>query len=56
MLFDFAKKVGYQKIRLDLASKECQSRALEFYKKLGFYQIERYNDSPCEVFMEMKLI
>ena len=56
MLFDFAKKVGYQKIRLDLASKERQSRALEFYKKLGFYQIERYNDSPCEVFMEMKLI
>lgn len=56
MLFDFAKQAGYQKIRLDLASKKRQSRALEFYKKLGFYQIERYNNSPCEVFMEMKLI
>ncbi|MEL6458879.1 MAG: GNAT family N-acetyltransferase [Cyanobacteria bacterium J06621_15] len=56
MLFDFAKQAGYQKIRLDLASKERQSRALEFYNKLGFYQIERYNDSPCEVFMEMSLI
>ncbi|BAY84098.1 GCN5-like N-acetyltransferase [Calothrix parasitica NIES-267] len=53
MLFDFAKKVGYKKIRLDLARKEHQSRAFEFYKKLGFYPIERYNDSPCEVFMEM---
>ncbi|MEM6752731.1 MAG: GNAT family N-acetyltransferase [Cyanobacteria bacterium P01_C01_bin.38] len=56
MLFDFAIKAGYKKVRLDLANEERQSRALEFYRKLGFYPIERYNDSPCEVFMEMYLI
>ena len=56
MLFDFAKQAGYEKVRLDLANKECQSRALKFYRKLGFYPIERYNDSPCEVLMEMSLL
>ena len=55
MLFDFAKQAGYKKVRLDLANKERQLRAFEFYKKLGFYPIERYNDSPCEMFMEMVL-
>ena len=56
MLFDFAKQAGYEKVRLDLANKERQSQALRFYRKLGFYPIERYNDSPCEVFMVMCLI
>ncbi|MEB3220362.1 MAG: GNAT family N-acetyltransferase [Nostocales cyanobacterium 94392] len=55
ILFDFAKQAGYQKVRLDLASRERQSEALRFYGKLGFYPIERYNDSPCEVFMEKLL-
>lgn len=55
MLFDFAKQAGYQKIKLDLANEERQSQALKFYKKLGFYPIERYNNSPCDVFMEMSL-
>lgn len=55
MLFDFAKQAGYKKVRLDLANEERQSQALKFYKKLGFYPIERYNNSPCDVFMEMSL-
>ncbi|MBW4558302.1 MAG: GNAT family N-acetyltransferase [Trichormus sp. ATA11-4-KO1] len=55
MLFDFARKVGYQKVRLDLAHEEIQAQALKFYTKLGFYPIERYNDSPCQVFMEKLL-
>lgn len=52
MLFDFAQQTGYQKVRLDLAKAERQSQAINLYTKLGFYSIERYNDSPCEVFME----
>lgn len=52
MLFDFARQAGYQKVRLDLANEERQLQALSFYRKLGFYSIDRYNDSLCTVFME----
>lgn len=55
MLFDFARQAGYEKVRLDLADEKRQFQALKFYKKLGFYPIERYNDSYCNVFMEMIL-
>lgn len=55
MLFDFARQVGYQKVRLDLANEERQPQALKLYKRLGFYSIERYNDSPCNIFMEKSL-
>ena len=54
-LFDFAKKAGYQKVGLDLANRVRQLQAVRFYKKLGFYPIERYNDSICQVFMEKVL-
>jgi putative acetyltransferase len=54
-LFDFARLTGYQKVRLDLASEERQLQALNFYRKLGFYPIERYNASPCNIFMEKLL-
>lgn len=52
MLLDFAKTAGYKKVRLDTADAQKQARALKLYKQLGFYFIERYNDSPCAVFME----
>jgi putative acetyltransferase len=52
MLFEFARQVGYRKVRLDLANEERQQQALKFYKRLGFYPIERYNDSLCNIFME----
>lgn len=55
MLFDFAKQAGYRKMRLDLANEERQPGALKLYRQLGFYLIERYNDSPCQVFMERLL-
>jgi putative acetyltransferase len=55
MLFNFAKEMRYCKVRLDLASEERQPQALKLYTKLGFYPIERYNDSPCNVFMEKLL-
>ncbi|XGV99019.1 MAG: GNAT family N-acetyltransferase [Leptolyngbya sp. BL-A-14] len=52
MLFDFARQMGYRKVRLDLANEERQPQALKLYTRLGFYRIERYNDSPCNIFME----
>lgn len=51
MLLDFANKTGYKKVRLDVVREQKQARAIAFYKNLGFYQIERYNDGPCTIFM-----
>lgn len=55
MLLDFASKTGYKKVRLDTMNEQKQAQALKLYKRLGFYFIERYNDSPCTVFMEKML-
>ena len=55
MLFDFARQAGYRKVRLDLATEEQQPQALKLYSRLGFYPIERYNDGPCNIFMEKLL-
>lgn len=55
MLFDFARQAGYQKVRLDLVNDERQAQALKLYRKLGFYSIERYNNSVCTMFMEKVL-
>ena len=52
MLLDFARKTGYTKVRLDTNNEHKQAQALKFYQRLGFYFIERYNDSPCSLFME----
>jgi putative acetyltransferase len=52
-LLAFARQAGYRRIRLttDLAS----ARAIQFYQRLGFYPIERYNNSSEAVFLEMTL-
>jgi putative acetyltransferase len=55
ILFDFAQNAGYKKMRLDLVNPQIQARAFEFYQRLGFYQIARYNDSICTIFMEKTL-
>ncbi len=55
MLFDFARQAGYRQVRLDLANEERQPQALKLYRRLGFYPIDRYNDSPCNIFMEKLL-
>ncbi len=55
MLLDFARKTGYKKVRLDTVDEQKQAQALKLYKRLGFYFIERYNDSSCTVFMEKML-
>jgi putative acetyltransferase len=55
MLLNFAKNTGYKKVRLDTLDTQKQAAALKLYKRLGFYAIERYNDSFCTVFMEKML-
>ena len=54
-LIDFAKVHGYKKIRLDIWLPEKQQRAIAFYKKLGFYEIEPYNQSSAKLFMEKRI-
>lgn len=54
-LLDFAKAHGYKKIRLDVYHPEVQTRAVNFYRKLGFYEIEQYNNYPAKLFMEKAL-
>ena len=39
-----ARSQGYQKMRLD--SHPSMSEAHALYEKLGFYEIERYNENP----------
>jgi putative acetyltransferase len=53
-LFTFARKKGYQKMRLE-TDRDSQRRAYELYKRLGFYEIPRYTDHQDEVAMELAL-
>jgi putative acetyltransferase len=55
MLFNFAKQNGYTKVRLDTVDEHKQALAIKLYQRLGFYPIERYNDSTCTVFLEKAL-
>lgn len=50
----FARENGYKRIRLE-TDPIAQSRALEFYKQLGFYEIASYTDRGDEIAMEMEL-
>ena len=52
-LFDFARKKGYARIRLQTSPE--QVRALAFYRKVGFYEIPCYNDDIGEISMEISL-
>ncbi len=49
-----AKNMGYKRIRLE-TDPIVQSRALNFYKQIGFYEIPGYSDRTDEVAMEMIL-
>jgi putative acetyltransferase len=53
-LLAFGRKKGYQRVRLE-TDRQGQSRAYEFYKRLGFYEIPRYSDNKDDVAMEMML-
>jgi len=52
-LLSFAREKGYERIRLE--TELTQKRALGFYKRLGFYQIQRYRENAEDIAMEMIL-
>ena len=52
-LFDFAREQKYACIRLQTSPE--QVRALDFYRKVGFYEIPCYNEDISEISMEIKL-
>lgn len=52
-LFTFARSKGYRRIILQTSPE--QTRAIAFYKRLGFYEIPCYNDEPDEISMELKI-
>ena len=54
-LLDIAREMGYKKIRLETAPVH-QMRAYEFYKRVGFYEIPRYDTThEDDIAMEMIL-
>jgi putative acetyltransferase len=54
-LLCFAREIGYKKVRLETAPVH-QKRALQFYKRVGFYEIPRYETThEDDIAMEMLL-
>lgn len=53
-LFSFAREKGYRRIRLQTDAL-YQARALDFYRRIGFYEIPRYTDRTDDIAMEMPL-
>lgn len=53
-LLQHAKSKGFKALRLD--SIRSYKPAIGLYKKLGFVEIERYNENPvADIFMELRL-
>jgi putative acetyltransferase len=52
-LLDFARSNGYKKVRLQTSPE--QTKALDFYRRVGFIEIPCYNDDTSEVSMELML-
>ena len=53
-LLSFAREKGYKRIRLE-TDPIAQNQAVNFYKRIGFYEIPSYADQGDEVAMEMDL-
>jgi putative acetyltransferase len=53
-LFRIARQKGYKSMRL-FTDPVFQKRALEFYKRLGFSQIQAVGDDPDDIGMELAL-
>lgn len=53
-LFKSARERGYKVMRLE-TDRAVQTRAVNFYRKLGFYEIPRFGDDPDDMGMEMAL-
>lgn len=52
-IIDEARKIGYKSILLDTLP--FLTSAIKLYKKMGFYEIEQYNDSPMKDAIYLKL-
>jgi ribosomal protein S18 acetylase RimI-like enzyme len=52
-LCDFAREQKYARIRLQTSPE--QVRALNFYRRVGFYEIPCYNKDVNEISMEIEL-
>jgi putative acetyltransferase len=53
-LLAFARAKGYKKMRLQTDGK-FQGRAVDFYHRLGFYDIPYDGEDPNDIMMEMEL-
>lgn len=53
-LFKSARERGYKIMRLE-TDRAVQTRAVNFYRKLGFYEIPRFGDDPDDMGMEITL-
>lgn len=53
-LLSFAREKGYERMRLE-TDPEAQSRAVDFYKRNGFYEIARYSERTDDIAMEIIL-
>lgn len=52
-LLDFARNRGYLRVRLQTGP--LQTRARDFYRKVGFHEIPSYNNAGNEISMEILL-
>jgi putative acetyltransferase len=52
-LMQFARENNYTHLRLQTT--QFQTRAIAFYKRLGFYEIESYHEGMDDISMEMNL-
>ena len=53
-LLNFARTKNYRRVRLE-TDPVAQSHAIQFYKRLGFYEIPRYSQNDDEMAMELIL-
>jgi putative acetyltransferase len=53
-LLSFARDKGYQRVRL-ATDPVYQKPALDFYKRLGFYEIPKYGDYEDDIALEILL-
>lgn len=53
LIINDAKEIGYKAILLDTLP--FLDEAIHLYKKLGFYEIESYNNSPMDNLIYMRL-
>jgi ribosomal protein S18 acetylase RimI-like enzyme len=53
MVIDDAKRIGYKNMLLDTLP--FLKGAIHLYKKLGFYEIQAYNNSPIDTSIYMRL-